>query len=377
MGYMKVGIKMYKVCHLTSAHKYNDIRIFVKECSSLANNGFEVHFIVPNAPESERNNVKFINVQKNKGNRFTRMTQTTREVYKKALQVDADIYHFHDPELIPIGLKLKKNGKKVIYDIHEDVPRAIESKAWIKPFLRKTIARVFEIYEDYAAKRFDALITATPFISERFKRINTNTYNINNYPILDELVSVDNKVSLNKEYVGYVGGLSKIRGINQIVDAAKETLYKVAFVGPVDEYLRQKVENSRNVEYFGVLNREEVRDFLANCSAGLVTFLPEPNHINAQPNKMFEYMSAEIPVISSDFKLWKDIIESNKCGICVNPTNPKEISDAINWIYNHPEEAIKMGKNGRQAVEQKYNWQAEEKKLIKLYQKLFNNNKGD
>lgn len=360
-----------KICHLTSVHKHNDIRIFLKECCSLANFGFEVYLIVPDAPQGKKNDVSFINIDKPKGNRFTRMTQTTKEVYKKALQVDADIYHFHDPELIPIGLKLKKRGKKVIYDIHEDVPRAIESKYWIKPFLRKTIAKVFELYEDYAAKRFDVLVTATPFISERFKRINVNTHNINNYPLLNELVIVNNLVNSKKEYIGYVGGLSNIRGINEIIDAAKETLCKVAFAGPADEQLKQKVTSSKNVEYFGVLNREEVRDFLAKCSAGLVTFLPEPNHINAQPNKMFEYMSAEIPVISSNFSLWKDIIENNNCGICVNPTKPHEIAEAINWIHNNPEEARTMGRNGRLAVEQKYNWQAEEKKLIDLYKQLF------
>lgn len=367
-----------KVCHLTSVHKHNDIRIFVKECSSLAKGGFEVYLTVPEAPHEKKNNISFVNVEKAKDNRFKRMIQTTKEVYKKALQVDADIYHFHDPELIPIGLKLKKRGKMVIYDIHEDVPRAIESKYWIKPFLRKTISKVFEMYENKAAKKFDALVTATPFICERFKKINANTYNINNYPLLDELVSVNNLTISTKEYVGYVGGLSNIRGINEIVDAAKDTLCKISFAGSIsDDNLKMKVTSAQNIEYHGVLNREEVRDFLAKCKAGLVTFLPEPNHINAQPNKMFEYMSAGIPVISSNFKLWKDIIESNKCGICVDPTKPNEIAEAINWIHSNPEEATEMGRNGRLAVEQKYNWQAEEKKLINLYEMLFFKNRGE
>ncbi|WP_341301630.1 glycosyltransferase family 4 protein [Lysinibacillus sp. FSL H8-0500] len=359
-----------KICHLTSVHQVDDTRIFIKECSSLAEFGHEVYLVAPNTVNTRKNNVTIIGIQRENKGRINRIIDTTKKVYEQALLIDADIYHFHDPELIPVGIKLSKKGKKVIYDVHEDVPRDILSKDWIPKIFRKFISFIFEQYEKRVARKFNAIVTATPFINERFKKINTNTYNINNYPLLDELVSVGNLVSTEKEYIGYVGGLSSIRGINEIVEAAQDILCKVAFVGPLDEQLKQKVANSKNVEYFGVLNREEVRDFLAKCSAGLVTFLPEPNHINAQPNKMFEYMSAGIPVISSNFPLWKNIIESNNCGICVDPTNPDEIAEAINWIYNNPDEANNMGKNGRSAVEQKYNWKVEEKKLINLYQKL-------
>jgi glycosyltransferase involved in cell wall biosynthesis len=87
---------------------------------------------------------------------------------------------------------------------------------------------------------------------------------------------------------------------------------------------------------------------------------------------MFEYMSASLPLITSNFPFWKEIVEGNNCGICVNPLNPQEIADAIKYIINNPKEAEKMGKNGRDAVEKKYNWTIEEIKLFKVYESIVN-----
>jgi len=104
--------------------------------------------------------------------------------------------------------------------------------------------------------------------------------------------------------------------------------------------------------------------------AGLVTLHPIVNYIDALPVKMFEYMVAGIPVIASNFSLWREIIEGNKCGLCVDPLNPSEIAKAIDYIMTHPAEAQQMGKNGLRAVQEQYNWDIEEKKLLALYEQL-------
>ncbi|MED4979322.1 glycosyltransferase family 4 protein [Geobacillus stearothermophilus] len=363
-----------KICHLTSVHPHTDTRIFIKECRSLAMAGYEVHLVAPGAPDSFVDGVNIHGVKKETGSRLKRMTKTVNRVYEKGLEIDADVYHFHDPELIPIGIKLKRKGKKVIYDIHEDVPRAIMSKHWINPIIRKFVSLSFEMFENNMAKRFDFLVTATPFITERFKSINPNTININNYPLLNELIDEQTKKNVNKNNsVCYVGCISDIRGINEVLEASKMVNGDIVFAGPVThDYLKEKMNKLSNVYYLGVLNRSEVRDLFSRSRAGLVTFLPEPNHINAQPNKMFEYMSAGLPVICSDFPLWREIIEKNKCGICVNPRDPKEMAEAINFLLENPEEAQKMGENGRRAVEEKYNWETESNKLIQIYNNLLN-----
>ncbi|MCY1522537.1 Glycosyl transferases group 1 [compost metagenome] len=109
---------------------------------------------------------------------------------------------------------------------------------------------------------------------------------------------------------------------------------------------------------------------MSRSVAGVVTFLSAPNHIDAQPNKMFEYMSAGIPVVGSNFPLWKSIIEGNRCGVCVDPANPTEIAEAIDYLFTHQAEAREMGARGRAAVLDKYNWDGEGVKLLSLYREV-------
>lgn len=361
-----------KICHLTSVHLHNDIRVFYKECRSLAQAGYEVHYVVPGTEDTIMDGVHLHGVTAEKGSRFRRMTKTVSRVYQRALEIDADIYHFHDPELIPIGLKLKKLGKKVIYDIHEDMPRAIMSKPWIPAFIRKPISAVFEAYEDHCSKKFDFLITATPFINKRFMKINSNCINVNNYPLLNEFAdSPEDKKSEKTNSVCYIGVISHIRGAEQVLEAANEINGVIEFAGRVgSDDLMEKLHNTKNVRYHGMLNRVEVKNLLKRSVAGIVTFLPEPNHTHSQPNKMFEYMSAGIPVICSNFPLWQKVVEKNKCGICVDPSDPRAIANAINYLLNHRDEASAMGRNGQLAIKAEYNWEAESRHLASIYEKL-------
>lgn len=124
------------------------------------------------------------------------------------------------------------------------------------------------------------------------------------------------------------------------------------------------------VECFAWMPHEENIKHLLDADCGLVCFQPAPNQINAMPRKMFEYMAASLPVIASNFSLWKEIIEGNKCGICVDPLNPKEIAKAIDYLIEHPQDARRMGENGRKAILEKYNWENESVKLLNLYDKL-------
>ena len=365
---------MNHICHITSVHSANDTRIFHKECKTLVNVGYAVTLVVQHETDEVINGVQIKGIKAPKS-RKERMLKTASQVYKRALECDADIYHFHDPELIPVGLKLKRKGKKVIYDVHEDVPRQILSKHWIPAPLRKIVSWVVEKTENYAAKRFDYIVTATPYIRNRFLKINKHTVDVNNYPLMSELHIPEVNWDEKEEVVCYVGGIGQIRGINEMVEAIGMTdYYHLLLAGNfASSAERDSVINKTGWERvieLGHVNRTEVREVLAKSIAGLVLFHPEPNHINAQPNKMFEYMSAGLPVIASNFPLWREIVEGNNCGICVDPLNVNEIADAMNWIFNNPYEAMKMGENGRRAVEDKYNWEQEAIKLRKIYEGL-------
>lgn len=368
-----MSVKKIKVAHLSSAHPDGDVRIFHKECVSLANNfnregiELEVHLVLAGVEERTDRNVRIHSVPKNAGGRLKRMWATVNEVYKKAVALDADIYHFHDPELLRIALKLKRKGKIVIYDAHEDLPRQLMGKSYLK--FKKTISSFFESYENGVARRLDAVITATPFIRDRFKLVNPNCLDINNFPLESEIEVVkENSSKENK--VCFIGGISRIRGVRELVMAMEHVDVKLDLAGGISEDLRNELSGMKgweNVNELGFIDRKTSLDVKKHSFAGVVTFLPLPNHINAQPNKIFEYMASGLPVIGSDFPLWREIIVDTNSGICVDPKDPKDIAKAIQYLKDHPEEARQMGENGRKMVEQKFNWRAEEEKLFNLY----------
>jgi len=245
-----------------------------------------------------------------------------------------------------------------------------------KPYLRPVSARILSaatsLFERYACHRFDGVVAATPFIRDKFLAINPNTVDINNFPLIGELESTVPWAEKQDE-VCYVGGIGAIRGVRELVHAC-EFLQSPARINLAGSFYEPTVAVEvksypgwSRVNELGFLDRAGVRDVLRRSVAGLVTFHPLPNHIDAQPNKMFEYMSAGIPVIASNFPLWREIIEGNECGLCVDPLDPKAIAAAIDHLVKNPDLARRMGEHGRQAVLSKYNWAIEEKKLCAFY----------
>lgn len=366
---------MVKVAHVTSVHSRYDIRIFQKECRTLVAHGYDVSLVVADGKGDELSGgVAIVDAGVLRG-RLNRIFRTTQIVFKKALALQADVYHLHDPELIPVGVKLKKYGKVVIFDSHEDVPKQLLSKPYLHPLLRRLISLALACYERFACRKLDAILTATPFIRDKFLSIHPCSLDINNFPMvgeLDAMVPWDKKQS----EVCYVGGITSIRGIREVINSL-EHLQSPARLNLVGRFSEPAVEEEvkqcqgwSSVNACGQLDRAEVRDVLGRSVAGLVTFHPLPNHVDAQPNKMFEYMSSGIPVIASNFALWREIIEGSKCGICVDPLDPKSIANAIDYLVKNPDKAAEMGRNGQKAVNERYNWDQEGRKLVAFYASL-------
>lgn len=366
-----------KIVHITSVHSRYDTRIFLKECQSLACvPDYQVSLLVSDGIGGEAKcNVHIIDMG-NKVNRLKRIFFISRSLYRIAIHLRGNIYHLHDPELIPIGLRLLKKGKIVIFDAHEDLPKQILTKPYLNRGLKWCLSRILACYEARVCGQFDAIVAATPAIRDKFLRINPHTVDINNFPILKELETPVSSWNKRKPHVCYIGGITEIRGIREMVRVMEhvQTDARLQLAGTFSEPDVEAEVGSypgwQRVDRYGFVNRETVKDILASGMVGIVIFHPAPNHLEAQPNKMFEYMSAGIPVIASDFPLWRKIIDGNQCGICVDPLNVSAIGRAIDFLLEHPDEAEAMGSRGRKAIQEQFNWKIEEKKLIQLYEQL-------
>jgi len=275
-------------------------------------------------------------------------------------------------------LKLKQQGKKVIFDAHEDFPMQILNKHYLPRVLRIPISKAAEGFEKWASKKLDAVVTATPYIRDKFKQFKSTVVDINNFPIMNELSEDANQKRSSNTQLCYVGGLSEARGVREMIRALEyiDSDVRLNIAGKFNERELQSQLSAlaawSRVDMLGFLDRVGVKKTYQQSFAGLVVLHPIPNYLDALPVKMFEYMCAGLPVIASDFKLWREIIQDAECGICVDPLSPKQIADAANFLHNNPDIAEQMGRNGRKAVVDKYNWNIEKEKLIQLYEKLNN-----
>ena len=369
-----------KAVHMTSVHSALDARIFHKECRSLARAGFEFTVVGPHSADAVEDRVHIKSIRQDRS-RLVRMTRTVWRVYREARKQQADIYHFHDPELIPVALLLRASGKNVIYDIHEDVPKDILSKHYLPSWARGAIAWTVGTFESSVARYFSALVTVTPSIAERFRQLNRRTIIVFNYPDQTDILAGRQSQPWNvrRQSVAYVGSITKQRAIGEMVSAMSllpeslpATLELAGWESP-ENLCRDELHSHAGwarVHHHGLLDQPTTQKLLHEVRAGLVLFHPEPNHLEAMPQKIFEYMGAGLPVIASDFPLWRRILGDANCAIFVDPVNPREIAQAIEYVLSHPAEAEEMGSRGQAAMLKLYNWDTEAEKLVNLYSGL-------
>lgn len=366
---------MKKIVQITTAHPRSDTRIFLKMSKSLSKK-YDMTLLVADKPGNDyTSKIKVESVLKTgeKKSRIFRFTIINLRLLIKCILNKFDIYHFHDPDFIPAAFILKIFNKKVIYDVHEDYPKNILQSEYLPKWTQSLISWFIEKLEIFTLRFFDGVIAATPSIQHRLLKHSTNCININNYPIINELNESSNKKD-QKDGICFVGSISKVRGITELIrslEYSKTKLYLAGSASDLNYFNGLKTLNGwKYVHFLGQINREQIKQLFSKCFAGVVTFLPTPNHIDALPNKLFEYMSAGLPLIASDFESWHDLITKNRVGLTVNPKSPKLIARATLELINNSKLRAEFSINSIKIINSKLNWSKEESKLFNLYEEL-------
>ncbi len=361
-----------KIRQLTTVHAIGDTRVLYKECGSLRAAGHDVALIACHPTDDIVDGIVILGLGMPR-NRFDRMTRMAWRCFQRALAEHADIYHFHDPELIPVGLLLRARGKKVVYDVHEDVPKQIMNKFWIKPALKAPFASAARAFEWVAGVAMSGIVTATPSIAEKFPR--KKTVVVQNFPEIGLADVVNTKAfSVRRNAFVYVGGLSEQQGLFEMLDAFARL--PEGLTGVLAGKFKQKEAEARahpgwaRVRYPGVLARPAVVEALRDSVCGIVLDHPITNYVDAYSTKMFEYMACGIPVICSNFPLWQRIVDETGCGVAIDPFDTAAAADAIARYNADPNLAREHGENGRRAIAERLNWKIEFGKLLDLYGRI-------
>lgn len=372
-------LKVVSVCHVISGYFRNDARVFLRQCKSLQSHGFDTSILTNDGLPAEVLEGISVHVCKKHWPRWKSLLFAKRQFLDEALEIDADIYQLHSPELLPLGLALKQAGKKIVYDAHEDMPRHILEKEWLPSLSRAPVSAIFEKYMLWALGQYDDIVSPhSHVVADLQNRLGKGTL-IANFPIARGESSFSEEEYVKRDdvlcYSGTVYAYSNQEEILTALGAFDHLSYQVA--GYVDDNHARRLQampHGDKATFLGRLSRQDLYRFYRMVTIGIVVYDYKLNlgwKLGSYgTNKIFEYMEAGLPFICTDYTLWEEIAQGYDCGLCVSPGKPEDISAAIAYLLEDKARAYRMGQNGRRAVLEKFNWDSEEKKYVHLFRQL-------
>lgn len=375
---------MPRICILSSVHPAKDTRVFYREAKSLSRAGYDVTLIAVHARNEIRDGINIVGLPYNPIR--TRPLGWLR-LFRQAIEIDADLYHFHDPELLLVNPFLRLFRRKpTIYDIHEVNKDFVELKEGIPNWISRPISLAVGIIEPTLASLTSGLIFADDTIAEQFRRVNLPKITLFNFPGDDVVKNgrlASEQVNRKEPIVLHLGGHKKGRGVGLMIDAFENVLSRVPeahllLVGPfVPEWLEEQVRQviaERQLEHAititGRVPYTEVDMFLRRAAVGWIPLQPVAKYQKNIPTKLFEYMAYGLPVVSSDLNPVRQFLVQDKAGFLVQATDPNAHSEAIVTLLKSPEQARSMGRGGQKQVQAHYNWNSMEERLITLYDQV-------
>lgn len=365
-----------RVAHLTLAHQPFDVRVFEKECRTLAAAGYDVHLAVPGAPHDRREGVVFHRIEDAEaGNGPARWRTRLKNALSVAQALRADLYHLHDPELIPAGLALKRGGARVVYDAHEDAPIEAWSINRGRPLRRAVLPVTWWTLLRTATMTFDAFVAATPRIAATLPR--SRTIEVRNYPRLEMWDATHLSHARGKDLI-FAGLVSETRGAIEMLDAVaavdpRHSARLKLFGRIANEALAARMRDHPawpSVDHAGQRPWAEVLKAYRSSLAGFLLYEATPEQNWCMPVKLFEFLLAELPVIASDISYWRKLLEGIPSVHFVDAADPRSVVASIAWILAHPEESARRAHEGGRVARLRFDWEPEGQRLVGLYDRL-------
>lgn len=354
------------MCVVTSAHDFNDDRIFHKQIKSFLDEGWNVTYLSkPPAFAFEHPGFKHISIPPITG-KLKRITAINK-LFKLCMHVDTDVYHMHDPELIFLARKLHKQGKKVVFDVHEDYKSSILATGL--PF-KGIIAQAWDKLEKSICNKLDYIVCADSYIYNRYN--NPNKLVLGNYPPKSFLPDrIPEKPDIFT--IVYAGGVNKARGVERLIFALDkvDAPFRLSLIGPCSDPDLEKLIRSRSyIDYHGKVDWTEVKNYLIKGSIGVALYEPSINFTYCTGEgivKIFEYLGNGLPVITSDFPNLANFINSNNVGTTVDPLSIENIAEEVMAYIQNPEKLKTQAAQGYKLVNETYNWDMAKQILIDVY----------
>ena len=381
-----------KYCYFSSMSRNGSEVIMYRQGGSLLADGFEVFNVVSdNLPLETVQGIKITPSGYKAKNKLQRVFVAPFRLYKKLLEVDADVYHTFHIDLLLICLLLKRKGKKVFFEMREDHPYSLYWKSNAPKWLLHPVVWFMSKWIGFVLRRVDA-VTAISYDTEAYLKswgIAPEKIHLwGNFPVVrrDYNLSFEDYMKRDDRvlYFGLIYSYSKQEVFLKALKGIPGVKYLVAgrFMGNELETYRTKIINMpewKEVEFIDGFKHEELDEFINRSTISNVirdfSVYPMEKSGSFGIIKIFESMEAALPIICSDMPIYRDIMKEYKCGLLVDPLNEKEIHDAIQYLVTHKEEAWRMGQEGRRAVLEKYSWDALSVKFLKIVNGLIENNK--
>ena len=364
-----------RVVHVTTVHSPFDPRIFYKQLASLRDAGFETHLIAPHEQTGPVEGISIHALPRPDTRRHRLALQL--EVVRTARALDAALYQIHDPELLPLAVLLKTTtGARIVYDMHENY----RSKGAV-------LGRVLRALERWAFRWVDHVLIA----EESYRSIVDghavpHTYIANYFrPIGEASPPAPIAPETTPIRLLYTGTLAESRGLRTMVELAtqirgasrEETLDLVGVCHHHDQrtWAEERIQGER---LGGVLERVGWDTYVPptampphyrRADVGLALCEPHPNYMHSLPTKFYEYLHYGLPLICSDFPLWRRFVETHECGAVVPPGDPEAVLTVLDDWQAHPDQYRQCVANARAAAPQ-YRWETMGHRLVDRYQSL-------